>query len=171
MSVVIEKFKKLINKIGFTWTEAKVLIFLLTAFLIGVVSYYFKTSKESFEYEEFNYSSADSAFLSSSVNDSVTAKILDKKVDSEQELLDFSANELSTKKDEANPFLKGKVDLNSIGKELLTKLPGIGEKTAERIIEYREKHGKFRNLSELLNIKGIGEAKLEALKEYLIIEK
>jgi len=55
-------------------------------------------------------------------------------------------------------------DLNTVTKEELITIPGIGEKKAADIIDYKETHG-FRSKRDLMNIKGIGE------KSYLKIEK
>lgn len=57
-----------------------------------------------------------------------------------------------------------KVDLNTATAEELDKLPGIGPATAEAIIRHRETHGRFRSVTELLEVRGIGEAKLEQLR-------
>jgi competence protein ComEA len=52
----------------------------------------------------------------------------------------------------------------------LISLPGIGDKTAKAIIAYREKNKRFRNISELLKVKGIGESKLNKIKKYIYID-
>lgn len=57
-----------------------------------------------------------------------------------------------------------KVDLNTATAEELDKLPGIGPATAEAIIRHRETRGRFRSVTELLEVRGIGEAKLEQLR-------
>ncbi len=62
------------------------------------------------------------------------------------------------------------IDINKATKDELILINGIGEKTAESIISYREKIGKFTNLNQLLNIEGIGEKTLETLKQYLILD-
>jgi competence ComEA-like helix-hairpin-helix protein len=64
----------------------------------------------------------------------------------------------------------GKIDLNSADKELLMSLPGIGEKLAGRIIEYRDEHAGFCKMEELKNIKGITESRYGKIKDYLIVE-
>ena len=57
-----------------------------------------------------------------------------------------------------------KVDLNTATAEELDKLPGIGPATAEAIIRHRETHGRFRSVTDLLEVRGIGEAKLAQLR-------
>ncbi|MFA5410875.1 MAG: helix-hairpin-helix domain-containing protein [Candidatus Omnitrophota bacterium] len=63
----------------------------------------------------------------------------------------------------------GKVDLNSADKELLMEVPGIGDKLAGRIIEYRKKQEAFYSIEELKNIKGIGNYKYERIKDAFIV--
>lgn len=65
----------------------------------------------------------------------------------------------------------GKVDPNTANKDLLMSLPGIGEKLALRIIEYREQKAGFSDPEELKNIKGISEYKYGKIKDYLIIRQ
>ena len=53
----------------------------------------------------------------------------------------------------------------------LTTLPGIGEVLAQRIVDYREAHGPFRSVEELIAVEGIGEGKLEKLRELVTVEE
>ena len=57
-----------------------------------------------------------------------------------------------------------KVNINTANQSELETLPGIGPSLASRIIEYREQNGKFNSIEELKNVKGIGDAKFEDLK-------
>lgn len=59
-----------------------------------------------------------------------------------------------------------KISINTATKEQLILIPGIGVKTAQKIIQYREKH-VFVLLNDLLNIKGIGLKKLEKMKRHI----
>lgn len=63
----------------------------------------------------------------------------------------------------------GKVNLNTASAAELDTLPGIGAAYAQRIIEYRESKGGFKDISELKNIKGIGDKTYEKLKDLVAI--
>lgn len=63
----------------------------------------------------------------------------------------------------------GKVNINTASQSELDSLPGIGPSLAERIIEYREENGKFKNIDELQNVKGIGDAKYADIKDKVTI--
>ena len=58
----------------------------------------------------------------------------------------------------------GPVDLNTATSEQLDALPGVGPATSKAILAYRSSHGRFRSVTELLEVPGIGPAKLEALR-------
>jgi competence protein ComEA len=61
------------------------------------------------------------------------------------------------------------VNLNSATSAQIATLPGIGEKAAQRIIEYREKNGGFKKIEELMNVKGIGEKSFLKLKPLITV--
>ena len=62
-----------------------------------------------------------------------------------------------------------KISLNEASIEELTTLPGIGASKAEKIIEYREQHGPFKKVEDILNVSGIGNAMYEKIKKYIRI--
>lgn len=64
---------------------------------------------------------------------------------------------------------KNSIDINKADLETLKTIPGIGDKLAQNIIDYRNKNGYFTDLKELLNIKGIGEKKYFSIKDYFKI--
>jgi competence protein ComEA len=63
----------------------------------------------------------------------------------------------------------GKLDLNTAAKSELMRLPGVGEKTAEAIIEYRKARA-FKKPADIMNIKGIGEKKFEKMREFIEVK-
>ena len=60
------------------------------------------------------------------------------------------------------------LNINMADAETLTRLDGIGETLAERIVAYREEYGDFQTLDELVKVDGIGAKKLEKIRERLI---
>ena len=68
-------------------------------------------------------------------------------------------------------LLEGEViDINSAPAEDLERLPGIGEKRAQAIVAWREEHGPFRSVDELVQVSGIGEKLLAGLRDYAAAE-
>jgi competence protein ComEA len=63
----------------------------------------------------------------------------------------------------------GVVNINSASATEIATLPGIGAKTAARIIEYRQKNGPFKKVEELMNVRGIGEKNFLKLKPQLAV--
>jgi competence protein ComEA len=63
----------------------------------------------------------------------------------------------------------GAVNLNTATLAELQTLPGIGEVLAQRIIEYRERHGGFRAVTDLRQVEGIGDAKFQQLKDRVTV--
>lgn len=62
------------------------------------------------------------------------------------------------------------ININNATIEELIELPGIGEATANKIIEYRKQNGKFESIEELKNVPGIGNSKFETLKEMIRVK-
>ncbi len=59
------------------------------------------------------------------------------------------------------------ININSASKEELLKIKGVGEVTADNIIEYREKNGKFESKEDLKNVTGIGDKTYEKLEDQI----
>lgn len=73
------------------------------------------------------------------------------------------------KTDDNNDKNNSKVNINTASKEKLETLPGIGDTTAQKIIEYREQNGKFKKIEDIQNVSGIGEAKYNSLKDKITV--
>jgi competence protein ComEA len=61
------------------------------------------------------------------------------------------------------------VNLNTATAAELTELPGVGPKTAARIVEYRQKKGPFKKPEELMNVQGVGEKSFLRLKSQITV--
>ncbi len=61
-------------------------------------------------------------------------------------------------------------DINTVTKEQLCQIPGVGDKTAQKILDYRDIITQYYDISELTEINGIGAKKLETLKKYLYVK-
>lgn len=70
---------------------------------------------------------------------------------------------------DTKPNVSKKISINTATIDELTSLNGIGKEKAEAIINYRQTNGKFKNINELLNIKGIGESIFEKIKDNITI--
>ena len=63
----------------------------------------------------------------------------------------------------------GPVDLNRATAEDLDSLPGVGPSTASAIIAFRDEHGPFGSVDDLLDVRGIGPAKLDAMRSLVTV--
>jgi competence protein ComEA len=61
------------------------------------------------------------------------------------------------------------VNLNTATMDQLATIPGIGVKTAERIIAYREKNGGFKKIEDLMNVSGVGEKSFLKMKPLITV--
>ena len=70
---------------------------------------------------------------------------------------------------DSNKSISNLININTSTINELTKLQGIGIKTAEKIIEYRNTFGPFNSIDEITNVSGIGIKKYEKIKEFISI--
>lgn len=82
---------------------------------------------------------------------------------SEDEIIEENSN---NKTDSGN----GKVNINKANASDLTSIPGIGQATAEKIIDYRDKNGKFKTIDDIKNVSGIGNSKFEKIKDNISVK-
>lgn len=63
----------------------------------------------------------------------------------------------------------GRVNLNTADAAALDTLPGVGPATAAKILAWRDQHGRFESVEDLLDVGGIGESKLEAIRDLVTV--
>ncbi|HVO66043.1 MAG TPA: helix-hairpin-helix domain-containing protein [Syntrophales bacterium] len=95
--------------------------------------------------------------------------ILSKKLSTGDVVIMESGNQLTTAEmnNAQKVALNIPIDINKATLNDLTLIPGIGEKTAWKIIQFRERSGRFSKLEDLMKIRGIKEKKFTKIKRYL----
>lgn len=165
-------FSMISKKLGFTETEIKIILFLTITLVAGFTfKNILKDKPEKINPEDFDYSEQDSLFYNPpGENDSISFGLKSNiEVDYKQEVLDF--NNRSFKKYTKKPLpAENSININTATLDDLMNLPGIGEKTAQSILDLRLKMGNFKKIDDLLKVKGIGNTKLNNIKKYIFIE-
>jgi len=166
-------FEKFSKKLGFTRTEIIVILFLIALFIIGYIYIQLIKPNGSLEYKFMDYSREDSLF--ESYNSSNSDNISEDSESIKNRLIKNDVLELSDSfayvKKDIESLSEKSIDVNVADVNEFTKLPGIGEKTAEKIVELRKERGKFKKLEELMDVKGIGEVKFNKIKKFLYIKQ
>jgi competence ComEA-like helix-hairpin-helix protein len=165
-------FEKLSKKIGFTETEIYVVLFLTGMFMLGFVYVEFIKDETPTENIKFDYTEEDSLFnYYSKLNPeyNIEDSSLISNLEIKKRVLELSDSFAYVKKD-LSSLVEKSININTAGVSEFVKLPGIGEKTAEKIIQLRNQKGKFRKLEELMEVRGIGEVKFNKIKMYLYID-
>lgn len=148
--------QKISLMIGFTQTEIKVLLFLFVMFFVGF-AYSLFIAEEKVELKVVDYSVQDSLFSDIIVADK-KAKTISEKENREQNQKIKTTDKISANE---------KININKANANDLMRLPGIGMRTAENIINRRKEIGRFTSLNQLLTVKGIGETRLENIKKFI----
>lgn len=107
------------------------------------------------------------------INDSVAASIQDVSLvvptdqDKDQRMASDIVEVTTPSKVEPIVESNGLIHINSAGLLELQEIPGIGEKKAKAILDYRNQYGAFQSIHDLTKIKGIGSKMLEKMKPYI----
>ena len=163
--------KKLSERTGFTQTEIKVIGFLLVSFLIGFTYKTFFNHQDNLQLKELNYAKEDSTFFASGSESDSTQSAANSKEDEIKNKSDILELKNNSQNFTAKILPSEKsINLNKADVNSLTNLPGIGKKTDDKIVVLRNQLGEFKNVDQLLMVKGIGNAKLAKIKKYVYIE-
>ncbi len=145
--------RKVQENLGLTGNESAVILFLALGLIVGGTAKLLSLDGPASHYD---FTQTDSFFVeASSKIDSILA--------AEE---DTSAN---AKRDRSfgSKLAVFPVDINSADITELTAIPGIGKVIAQRIVDYRNIHGKFNKVEELRNVKGIGEKKFARIRQHV----
>jgi competence protein ComEA len=153
------KFLSLLHeKAGFTQNEAKVVLFLSTTFLIGLAVQWLRPGAAGTDSgTPYDYRLADSEFIARS-------RSLDSLPVEQAQRAGASLREPK----KLPP--RSSIDLNSATEQELMRLPGIGPQVAARIVQHRDEHGAFASVDDLLDVRGIGPKKLEAVRPFVTVQ-
>jgi competence ComEA-like helix-hairpin-helix protein len=162
--------KQLYAGLNFTPTERAVALTLVGALLLGLGIRLFRDGAP--ETPRFDYSAADAEFAARSSMPRPAPAGVDSSLDDRADtaapaIRPPAATGGGSGKRVGAPR---KIDLNKATKRDLMSLPGVGEVIAERIMVYREEHGAFAGVNDLLKVKGIGKKKLERIAPYCFVE-
>ncbi len=139
---------------------------MVISFIGGIIAYYTKYNSALLEEPIYNYNREDSLFNNAQLK--VNQLLTEKNVDSNTKLSHFSKDKLHKRSKQKH--LNTIININTANISTLTKISGIGIKTAQKIIEFRNLNGRFNSVDELLKIKGIGKVKLSRIKKYITTE-
>jgi len=84
--------------------------------------------------------------------------------------LSSQGNKLTKQAGQAANALKSKININKVDLDTLTQLKGIGPEKAKAILDYRKKFGSFKQIEDLMKVKGIGEKTFNMIKPFITVK-
>lgn len=91
---------------------------------------------------------------------------IEEKTDTSLVQAQVSSNSNSQGKENVN----GKININSADEKTLESIPGVGPSTAKKIVDYRNKEGKFNSIEDIKNVSGIGNKKFDSMKDFISVK-
>ncbi len=143
-----------------TKSERRALLLVATLLAISAVIQW--TGPQAYAPKVFDYTLQDSLFKALSAD--TLQPVPKSSLIQEQQV-----KEKSNRKPRSKILKPHSIDINRADSKTLEKLPRIGPKTAQAIIDYRKQHGPFKNIMELDEVKGIGPKTIEKLRPYIYL--
>ncbi len=109
--------------------------------------------------KQFDYSLQDSLF-----------KVLSQDTNRTAPSSTTTKPKITRKKTATKPLQPHSININTADAQTLEKLPRIGPKTAQAILQYRQTHGPFKTIDELDNVKGIGPKTIERIRPFIFCQ-
>jgi comEA protein len=156
---------RLADKYGFTSEELKVILFFIVLIAAGAV--YKLSTGQNFSHDKHIYTKQDSLFFQILGDTQAVAISHDSLFRSADSISGLSAVKRESPHKGSIP--EKSININKASVKELSLLPGVGEKTAEKIIAYRNRIGSYKSLEQIMDVKGIGVKKFEKMKRFIII--
>jgi len=154
----MKRLRRLAERLVFTRTEAAALVVIASLYLVGFTWRYIQQTTAPFDPDV--YAELDSLIAAGGLSPPDT---LPKPRKGE------ASDSLGV--DSVNAYALGLLDINTATITQLIGLPGIGPALAGRIIEHREKAGRFARPEDLIKVKGIGPAKLARIQPLITVRR
>ncbi|MEP0549073.1 MAG: helix-hairpin-helix domain-containing protein [Rhodothermales bacterium] len=165
----MHRFYALQQRLAITSSESSALVFVVVLLLVGLGVRY--EQGRSVPQGEAAYAALDSTFAvrTASLQPELPVEGTEAKAAPAGDEARLASAEPRTPR---RPMKQGPVrmNVNTASEQLLQRLPGIGPKMAERIVEYRAAHGDFARPRDVIRVKGIGPKTFEKLAPYLFVE-
>jgi competence protein ComEA len=156
------------NKLNFTKSEIRVLLLLLVLLFVGLGLKLFvnrSSGKSNFDYQKAGkIFTQNSGMHPNDTNPSSSSTMV------MDDTLKTTDSKGKTKTKKGDNLAEKSININTASKEQLTLLPGVGNSTADKIIDYRETHGRFKRIEDIMKVKGIGQKKFDKMKVFLTVE-
>ncbi|HUF09588.1 MAG TPA: ComEA family DNA-binding protein [Rhodothermales bacterium] len=154
----MKRLRRFAERLVFTRTEATALVVIASLYLVGFTWRYIQQTTTPFDPDV--YAALDSLIAAGGLAPADTLPKPRKGGPSD-----------SLGVDSLSAFTAGLLDINSATITQLIGLPGIGPALAARIIEHREKAGRFARPEDLIKVKGIGPAKLARIQPLITVRR
>lgn len=179
---MLETIKKsFAYKFGLTVSEASAFLFSAIVFCVGVIirsigmndAFANLKQKENaayFDNSEFKLDSVLSLIFLTENSTSYLKSDETKAFDLSNLRQDEKSGKIKSTTKNKSELKEKSVNINKAKAEELEKLPGIGKKTAEAIIQFRKENGPFEKVEDIMKVKGIGESKFQKIKSYIYVD-
>ncbi|MFA7361651.1 MAG: helix-hairpin-helix domain-containing protein [Candidatus Kapaibacterium sp.] len=156
------------HKLNFTRNETRVLLLLLVLLFVGFGLKLFvnhSSGKSNFDYQK-----AGKIFSQNSGMQINDTNPLNSSTIVPDDTIKTTDSKGKTKTKKGENLAEKSININTAAKDQLVQLPGVGNSTADKIIEYRETHGSFKRIEDIMKIKGIGQKKFDKMKAFITVE-